>query len=191
MQIPQQGPWALRLAQNKLFARSVDCDISLPVLTEMAFVGVVGTSPLVKTRVVFDFSAPRQNIFNKSSKFSLNAALNITASADAGGDEDSTGNASTVSITQFLELVALRVNVPKKDIKAVFNATLEEIVSSVAAGHRVKFPGFGTFEPRDRKARKGRNPRTGEDLEIAASRVPVFSAGRKFKEATQNSKGES
>jgi len=56
------------------------------------------------------------------------------------------------------------------------------IANALEQGDKVQITGFGTFELRDRKARTGRNPRTGETIAIAASRAPVFSAGKSFKE---------
>lgn len=59
---------------------------------------------------------------------------------------------------------------------------LEEIITAVAGGSKVTFVGFGSFEPRDRSSREGRNPKTGEKMQIAATRVPGFAAGKSFKE---------
>ncbi len=56
------------------------------------------------------------------------------------------------------------------------------IANALAGGEKVQITGFGTFELRQRKARTGRNPRTGEEIAIAASRAPAFSAGKSFKE---------
>jgi len=55
-------------------------------------------------------------------------------------------------------------------------------MDSVADNKRVQFIGFGTFEPRERKARTGRNPKTGEEIQIKASRAPAFSPSKKFKD---------
>ena len=60
--------------------------------------------------------------------------------------------------------------------------TLETIEKTVSKGKKVTLVGFGTFEPRKRAARTGRNPQTGAPLKIAAKTVPAFSAGKKFKE---------
>jgi DNA-binding protein HU-beta len=76
--------------------------------------------------------------------------------------------------------------VNKKSIETVTNHLLEVIVNTVANGDKVTIVGFGSFEPRDRAAREGRNPKTGEKMEIAATRIPAFSAGKNFKEAVVN-----
>jgi DNA-binding protein HU-beta len=70
----------------------------------------------------------------------------------------------------------------KKDVDSVLSAAIEVIQESVASGNKVTLVGFGSFEPRDRQAREGRNPKTGETMQIPATRVPAFSAGKQFKE---------
>jgi len=69
-------------------------------------------------------------------------------------------------------------------IEALFGTEPRQgiIANELEAGNKVQLTGFGTFEIRDRKARTGRNPRTGEAIQIAASRVPAFSAGKAFKD---------
>ncbi|MDG2992151.1 HU family DNA-binding protein [Candidatus Synechococcus calcipolaris G9] len=73
-------------------------------------------------------------------------------------------------------------NVTKKQVEAVISATVEEIMDAVASGQKVTLVGFGAFEPRERKAREGRNPKTREKMQIPATTVPAFSAGKLFKE---------
>ncbi len=70
----------------------------------------------------------------------------------------------------------------KKDIDLVLSAAVDAIQEAVAAGDKVTLVGFGSFEPRQRAAREGRNPRTGESMQLPATRVPAFSAGKMFKE---------
>jgi len=67
----------------------------------------------------------------------------------------------------------------EKSVNAVF-ATIEE---ALAKGDKVQLVGFGTFEVRERAARTGRNPQTGEEIQIAASRVPAFRAGKALKDS--------
>jgi DNA-binding protein HU-beta len=83
---------------------------------------------------------------------------------------------------ELIDEVAERASASKKLIDLVISATLEVVAETVAAGDRVTLVGFGTFEPRDRQAREGRNPTTGEPIKIPSSRVPGFSAGKAFKE---------
>ena len=87
---------------------------------------------------------------------------------------------------EFLDLVAEKTSMTKKDVDTALSATLEVIADSVAEGKKVTFLGFGTFEGRDRKARTGRNPKTGEMIQIAASRSPAFSASKSFKDKVKS-----
>ena len=71
----------------------------------------------------------------------------------------------------------------KKDVEKVVNAFFSSVEGALKEGDKVQLIGFGTFEVRDRQARKGRNPQTGEEITIAATRVPAFKAGKALKEA--------
>ncbi len=83
---------------------------------------------------------------------------------------------------ELIDKVAESANVSKKQADAIVSATLDAIIDAVASGDKVTLVGFGSFEPRERKAREGRNPKTGEKMQIPASKVPAFSAGKLFKE---------
>ena len=78
--------------------------------------------------------------------------------------------------------VSKKLKVSQKSVSDVITVTLETVEKTVAKGKKVTLVGFGTFEPRKRAARTGRNPQTGEEIKIAAKTVPTFSAGKKFKE---------
>ncbi len=83
--------------------------------------------------------------------------------------------------------VANAVNgVTKAQAGAVVDPLFDFITGALADGDRVLVPGFGTFMVSERAARKGRNPRTGEEIEIAASTVPRFRAGKALKEAVNS-----
>ncbi|MEG4572658.1 HU family DNA-binding protein [Microcoleus sp. N3A4] len=84
---------------------------------------------------------------------------------------------------QVIDLVAAKAGTTKTVTDAVLSAALDVIAESVAGGDKVMFVGFGTFEARDRKAREGRNPKTGEVMDIPATVVPAFSAGKQFRDA--------
>jgi DNA-binding protein HU-beta len=71
----------------------------------------------------------------------------------------------------------------KVDAERAVGAMLDAIESALQRGDKVVLTGFGSFEVRDRGARLGRNPQTGEEIEIAATRVPVFKAGKTLREA--------
>lgn len=83
---------------------------------------------------------------------------------------------------ELVDAIADKTGVTKKQADAVLSAALEAIMESVAFGDKVTLVGFGSFNPRDRAAREGRNPKTNEKMEISATRVPGFSAGKAFKE---------
>ncbi|MEO1444773.1 MAG: HU family DNA-binding protein [Cyanobacteria bacterium J06635_11] len=83
---------------------------------------------------------------------------------------------------ELVEKVAEKASVTKKDADAMLTALTESIVEAVSSGDKVTLVGFGSFEPRDRKEREGRNPKTGDTMTIPATRVPAFSAGKAFKE---------
>lgn len=85
--------------------------------------------------------------------------------------------------TEIINHVAEKHEYTKDAAAELINAFLDTIVEKVAAGEEVSITGFGTFKPAERSARIGRNPKTGESLEIAASRSPKFSAGAAFKKA--------
>jgi len=70
----------------------------------------------------------------------------------------------------------------KKDIEKAVNAVFASIQEALAKGEKAQFIGFGTFEVKQRKARKGRNPQTGKVINIPAAKVPVFKAGKALKQ---------
>lgn len=73
----------------------------------------------------------------------------------------------------------------KKDAQAAVDVVLSSITEALGKGDAVSLVGFGTFKVAERKARKGRNPQTGEEIYIAASKVPKFVAGKALKEAVK------
>lgn len=82
----------------------------------------------------------------------------------------------------LVRAIAARTALTKKDADKILSATIETIIETVAEGDRVTLVGFGTFEPRERKERSGRNPQTGDIMTIPATRIPYFSPGKLFKE---------
>lgn len=83
---------------------------------------------------------------------------------------------------ELVEAVAAKAEVTRKEADAIVTATVEAIMEAVAAGEKVTLVGFGSFEPRERAAREGRNPQTGKTIKIAATTVPAFAAGKLFKD---------
>jgi DNA-binding protein HU-beta len=89
---------------------------------------------------------------------------------------------------ELVDMVATRASVTKKEADAIISATIETIMDTVADGEKVTLVGFGSFEPRDRKEREGRNPKTGETMLIPATKVPAFSPGKLFKDKVSPNK---
>lgn len=81
--------------------------------------------------------------------------------------------------------VAAKVGLTKKDAESATNAIIEAITEALQQGDKVALVGFGTFEVKERPARKARNPRTGEEIDIAATKAPVFKAGKGLKDAVK------
>ena len=84
--------------------------------------------------------------------------------------------------TELIQAAAAAAEVSKKDAEAVINATLDAITAALKEGEKVQLVGFGSFEVKKRAARIGRNPKTKESIEIPASVVPVFKAGKALKD---------
>lgn len=86
---------------------------------------------------------------------------------------------------ELVSQVAEQAGFTKKDARAAVDAVFDSIRASLAKGEKVQMVGFGNFEVRQRAARKGRNPQTGEEIEIAATKVPAFKAGKSLKDAVK------
>jgi DNA-binding protein HU-beta len=83
---------------------------------------------------------------------------------------------------ELVDAVAAKANITKKQADEVISAFLSVVTEAVANGDKVTLIGFGSFERRDRSSREGRNPKTNEPMTIPATKVPVFSAGKQFRE---------
>ena len=84
---------------------------------------------------------------------------------------------------ELINAAALKADVSKKDAEAVITAALDAITEALAEGEKVQLVGFGSFEVKKRAARLGRNPKTKEAIEIPASVVPTFKAGKALKDS--------
>ena len=84
---------------------------------------------------------------------------------------------------ELVSAVAEKTGMSKKDSEKAVNAAFDTITEALAAGDKVQLVGFGAFEVKERGARIGRNPKTKEEIEIPASRVPAFKVGKALKEA--------
>ena len=85
--------------------------------------------------------------------------------------------------TELIAAVAEKAGLTKKDAERAVNAAIDAVSAALVAGDKVQIAGFGTFEAKARAARTARNPRTGEDIQIAATRIPAFKAGKALKDA--------
>jgi DNA-binding protein HU-beta len=90
--------------------------------------------------------------------------------------------ATTIGKADLVDVVAEKTGLTKKDAAAALEAALGAVVASLKRGDKVQLTGFGTFEVRERKARKGKNLRTGATIDIPASKVPAFKAGKTLKD---------
>ncbi|WP_144499363.1 HU family DNA-binding protein [Bacillus sp. FDAARGOS_235] len=87
--------------------------------------------------------------------------------------------------TELIKVVADKAELTQKDAATAIQAVLDAITNTLADEEKVQILGFGTFEVRERSARTGRNPQTGEEIQIAASKAPAFKAGKELKEAVK------
>ena len=87
--------------------------------------------------------------------------------------------------TELVAAVAAKAGISKKDADAAVAAVFASVTDALANGDKVQLIGFGTFEVRERAAKEGRNPKTGETIKIEASKVPAFKAGAALKDAVK------
>ena len=85
--------------------------------------------------------------------------------------------------SEFVDSVAAKADMSKADAAVAVDAVLDAVADALKDGDQVTLVGFGTFQVRRREARQGRNPRTGDPIDIAASNVPSFKAGKALKDS--------
>ena len=85
--------------------------------------------------------------------------------------------------TELVAALAAKTELSKKDAEKALNAVVETITEALKGGDKVALVGFGTFEAKERPARVARNPRTGEEIKVEASKTPAFKAGKALKDA--------
>ena len=88
--------------------------------------------------------------------------------------------------TELVAAIAEKAELSKKDAEKALKAFTETVAETLQNGDKIQLVGFGTFEVRNREARTGKNPRTGEAIQIAASKVPAFKAGKALKDVVNN-----
>ena len=89
--------------------------------------------------------------------------------------------------TQLIDAIAEKADLSKAQAKAALEATLEGVTGALKDGEQVQLIGFGTFKVNNRAARTGRNPKTGEEIQIKAAKVPAFVARKPLKESVNQS----
>ena len=87
--------------------------------------------------------------------------------------------------TELVNAIAKNEGIEKKCAEKAVNAVVAAITDALAAGEKVQLVGFGTFAVKERAARTGRNPKTGETIAVAAAKAPTFAAGKTLKDAVQ------
>ena len=90
--------------------------------------------------------------------------------------------------TELIEAIAKETGLKKKDAEAAVGAFIGAIEGALAKGEKVQLVGFGTFETKERAARTGHNPRTGEEINIATATMPVFKPGKVLKDKVDGNK---
>ena len=86
---------------------------------------------------------------------------------------------------ELIDAIVAKTEMSKKDADVALTAVVDAIKDALKAGDKVSLVGFGTFSVKERAARTGKNPSTGEAIEIAACKVPAFAAGKALKDAIQ------
>lgn len=98
-------------------------------------------------------------------------------------NENSLQEEFNMNKTELVAAMAEQTNLSKKDAEAALKAFIDVVSEELKKGEKVQLVGFGTFEVSERAAREGRNPQTGETMEIKASKTPKFKAGKALKDA--------
>jgi integration host factor subunit beta len=102
---------------------------------------------------------------------------------DVEGDGDGVElNAGVMTKAELVDEVARVVQLTKKQAETIVNIVFDSIVDSLRAGQKIELRGFGSFRLRSRKSRTGRNPKTGEKVEVPSKKIPYFKPGKELKE---------
>ena len=94
--------------------------------------------------------------------------------------------ADTVNKGHLVDKMVESTGLSKKDVKAVVDGVFDHITEHLQRGDKVQITGFGSFEVRERAARQGVNPSTGDKIDIAASKAPAFKAGKSLRDSVKN-----
>jgi integration host factor subunit beta len=99
-------------------------------------------------------------------------------------------NAGVMTKAELVDEVARVVQLTKKQAETIVNIVFDSIVDSLRAGQKIELRGFGSFRLRSRKSRTGRNPKTGEKVEVPSKKIPYFKPGKELKELINKSLAE-
>ena len=104
--------------------------------------------------------------------------------------EDARPNAGVMTKAELVDEVARVVQLTKKQAETIVNIVFDSIVDSLRAGQKIELRGFGSFRLRSRKSRTGRNPKTGEKVEVPSKKIPYFKPGKELKELINKALGD-
>jgi integration host factor subunit beta len=104
--------------------------------------------------------------------------------------DDAAAKAGVMTKAELVDEVARVVQLTKKQAETIVNIVFDSIVDSLRSGQKIELRGFGSFRLRSRKSRTGRNPKTGEKVEVPSKKIPYFKPGKELKELINKTLGE-
>jgi integration host factor subunit beta len=105
-------------------------------------------------------------------------------------DSETSAKAGVMTKAELVDEVARVVQLTKKQAEMIVNIVFDSIVDSLRAGQKIELRGFGSFRLRSRKSRTGRNPKTGEKVEVPSKKIPYFKPGKELKELINKTMAE-
>jgi integration host factor subunit beta len=114
----------------------------------------------------------------------------IVVDQDDFETNDANAKAGVMTKAELVDEVARVVQLTKKQAETIVNIVFDSIVDSLRAGQKIELRGFGSFRLRSRKSRTGRNPKTGEKVEVPSKKIPYFKPGKELKELINKAAGE-
>jgi integration host factor subunit beta len=113
-----------------------------------------------------------------------------TVDQDDTETTDASTKAGVMTKAELVDEVARVVQLTKKQAETIVNIVFDSIVDSLRSGQKIELRGFGSFRLRSRKSRTGRNPKTGEKVEVPSKKIPYFKPGKELKELINKSMGD-
>lgn len=118
----------------------------------------------------------------------MNREAGLNHEADV--DQDDAQKPGVMTKAELVDEVAQAVQLTKKQAETIVNIVFDSIVGSLRSGEKIELRGFGSFRLRSRKSRTGRNPKTGEKVDVPSKRIPYFKPGKELKELINQKIGE-